>query len=182
MAERIPLNFYKRVTKKLTRTPQSIYTTPPDRAGIIISTLASNITDEYRYISFSLSSAGETFAAILSNTELEPLDYVSLLPSKIVLKENDFIIANVETDNLTTINDEGLFWFYDIPTEPTNIALVLQIKQPTEVTIDWGVMNSNETTTLVGNGSEQYVSFYYDDSDQVGTNITLSILESNNTQ
>ena len=43
-------------------------------------------------------------------------------------------------------------------------------------------MNSNETTTLVGNGSEQNVSFYYDDSDQVGTNITLSILESNNTQ
>ena len=181
MAERIPLNLYKRVTKTLTRVPQLIYTAPPKRASTIISALGSNITNENKRLTLALSSTEGSFN-ILSDTVLEPLDYVNLLPSKIVLSENDSIVITTDIfKDLATINDEGLFWLYDIPTEPTNIDLQLRVQAPTQIIIDWGTIDGTSNTTLTGNNTNQDIPFYYNESIETGTSINLSILESNNT-
>ena len=182
MAERVPLNLYKRVTKTLTRAPQLIYTAPPKRASTIISALGSNITNESKRLTLALSSTEGSFS-ILSDIVLEPLDYVNLLPTKIVLSENDSIIITTDIfEDLATINDEGLFWLYDIPTEPTNVTLQSEVQTPTQIIIDWGTIDGTSTTTLTGDGINQDASFYYNESIETGTSINLSILESNNTQ
>ena len=182
MAERVPLNLYKRVTKTLTRVPQLIYTAPPKRASTIISALGSNITNENKRLTLALSSTEGSFN-ILSDIVLEPLDFVNLLPTKLVLSENDSIIITTDIfEDLATIDEEGVFWLYNIPTEPTNVDLQLQVQTPTQVIIDWGTINSTSTTTLTGNDTNQDVPFYYNESIETGTSINLSILESNNTQ
>jgi hypothetical protein len=139
MAEKIPLNFYRRVTKKLKRSPESIYTAPSDRASTIISSIGSNTTNENRSISLSISSAdsNETFLTI-PNIPLDPLEYNNLLPSKLVIGEGDVIVASADIDDLATINDPGLFWLFDIPTGITNIDMQLGITSPAQVITNWG--------------------------------------------
>jgi hypothetical protein len=139
MAEKIPLNFYRRVTKKLKRSPESIYTAPSDRASTIISSIGSNTTNGNRSISLSISSAdtSETFLTI-PNIPLDPLEYNNLLPSKLVIGEGDVIVASADIDDLATINDPGLFWLFDIPTDITDVDMQLGITSPAQVITNWG--------------------------------------------
>ena len=70
MAERIPLNRYKRVTAPLTRELSAIYTVPNKRAGVIINALVNNNSNENRTITVTLTS-GLSGQVILNNLPLE---------------------------------------------------------------------------------------------------------------
>lgn len=184
MANKIPLNLYKRVSKKLSTESQIVYTAPENVASTIISFLGTNTTDENRLITLSLSSAQEEFVTLF-DYKLQPLEFTNLLPFKIILTENDKIVATSDVEDNALINDEGLFWLYDIPTQNTltNVQLQLQVLPPTQVIINWGDTGTNYTTTVLGNNITQNVLItFVNETLETGVNVTLSILESNNSQ
>ena len=106
MATKIPLNFFRRQTALVTPTPAPVYTVPNDRAGIIISAYASNLTPIPQNVSVSLSSSGVVGSqyTLLNNFSVPANDAVNLAINKIVLAEQDtFIISSENTGavNLT---------------------------------------------------------------------------------
>jgi hypothetical protein len=106
---KIPLNYFKRISTAVTSTPTSIYTTPFQRAGIIISALATN-TDSVAqtvnaYLSTSPSPGGDVLASpaisILQGFQLPPNDTVNIVVNKLVLQEYDnFIIQSANNNKI----------------------------------------------------------------------------------
>lgn len=106
MATKIPLNFFRRVSHEVTTTFTPIYTVPLDRAGIIISAYASNLTSEIQTVSVKLSTAGNlnSLYTIITAWPILPNDAVNLAINKIVLTENDTFIISAENNNAVNIN------------------------------------------------------------------------------
>jgi hypothetical protein len=106
MATRIPLNFFRRVSFETTTTPTPIYVTPLDRAAIIISAYASNLTTSTQTINLMLSTQGESGSmyTIVSAWPILPNDAVNVVINKIVLTENDTFIVSSQNNNAININ------------------------------------------------------------------------------
>ena len=184
MANKTPLNLYKRVTKALSRQPRLVYTAPENVASTIISFLGTNTTNNNRSITLSLTSVQEEFITLF-DYKLQPLEFVNLLPSKIILMENDCIEVITDVEDTASIDDEGLFWLYRVPTQSTSATaeLKLRVLSPTQVTINWGDADTDYSTTVTGNNITQNVSIVFVNNPlETGVNVTLSILESINSQ
>ena len=108
---KIPLNYFRRVSRGVTTTPTSIYTTPFQRAGIIISALATNTDSVAQTINASLSTTaspgGDVPAAasisILQGFQLPPNDTVNIVVNKLVLSEYDNFIVQAANNNRINI-------------------------------------------------------------------------------
>jgi hypothetical protein len=104
---KIPLNYFKRISVPVTDSPRSVYTTPFQRAGIIISALATNTTSNvqsvYASLSTSASPGGDVLAVdpidILTNFQLPPNDTVNIVVNKLVLGEYDNFIIKAQNRN-----------------------------------------------------------------------------------
>lgn len=108
---KIPLNYFKRLSTAVTTAATSIYTTPFQRAGIIISALATN-TDSIpqtinAYLSTSPSPGGDVLASpsisILQGFQLPPNDTVNIVVNKLVLQEYDNFIVQAANNNKINI-------------------------------------------------------------------------------
>ena len=106
MASKIPLNFFRRVSTTATTTEQSVYSVPFDRAGIIISAYATNLTQQTQTISVKLSTQDEpnSLYTIVSAWPILPNDATNIIVNKIVLTEYDSFIVLAENDNAVNIN------------------------------------------------------------------------------
>lgn len=106
MATRIPLNFFRRVSTAVTTTQQPIYTVPFDRASIIISAYATNLTEQVQTISVKLSTVGTpgSMYTIVSAWPILPYDATNIVINKIVLTEDDSFIVLTENNNTVNIN------------------------------------------------------------------------------
>jgi len=106
MAIRIPLNFFRRVSTAVTTTQQPIYTVPFDRASIIISAYATNLTDEVQTISVKLSTVAlsGSMYTIVSGWPILPYDATNIVINKIVLTEDDSFIVLAGNNNAVNIN------------------------------------------------------------------------------
>ena len=102
----IPLNFFRRVSQGVTTTFQPVYVVPSDRAGIIISAYATNLTNTTQNVSVQLSTADvlNSKFTIVSAWPILPNDAVNLAINKIVLTENDTFIVAAENNNAVNIN------------------------------------------------------------------------------
>lgn len=108
---KIPLNFFKRVSTGVTTTPTSIYTTPFQRAGIIISALATNTDSIAQTINAGLSTTespgGDVqpsqYISILQGFQLPPNDTVNIVVNKLVLSEYDNFIVQAANNNRVNI-------------------------------------------------------------------------------
>jgi hypothetical protein len=110
MAQKIPLNHFTRITNLVTTVPSIVYTVPIDRAGIVITAMATNLTDSPQTVTASLSTnkptgsnAGSRFD-IVKNFQVPPNDTTNLVINKLVLGEYDsFIISSTNSNavNLT---------------------------------------------------------------------------------
>jgi hypothetical protein len=108
---KIPLNFFRRVSTGVPPQRTSIYTTPFQRAGIIISALATNTASTARTINAGLSTTQSpggdvqpaNYISILEGFQLPPNDTVNIVVNKLVLSEYDnFIVNAVQGDvNIT---------------------------------------------------------------------------------
>jgi hypothetical protein len=107
---KIPLNYFKRISSVVTTSPTSIYTTPFQRAGIIISALATNTDSSTQTINAALSTSpspggnpGVTAISILQGFQLPPNDTVNIVVNKLVLQEYDNFIISCAQNNKINI-------------------------------------------------------------------------------
>jgi len=110
MAQLIPLNYFTRVSKPVTTVPTVVYSVPIDRAGIIITALATNLTNSPQTITAGLSTSSpkkdntNSYFEIVKNFQLPPDDTTNIVINKLVLGEYDnFIIyaTNPSVVNIT---------------------------------------------------------------------------------
>jgi hypothetical protein len=108
---KIPLNYFKRISTAVTTTPTSIYTTPFQRAGIIISALATNTDSTAQTVNAALSTTaspgGDVQASpsisILQGFQLPPNDTVNIVVNKLVLQAYDNFIVSAANNNKINI-------------------------------------------------------------------------------
>lgn len=176
MAERVPLNRYKRVTTPLTRELSAVYTVPNNRAGIIINALINNNSNENRTVSVTLTS-GLSGQVILNNLPLERKDVINIFPNKLILTEFDTLAISTDFVDLYNFNNADAFWQFDIPINTVTVSnVVFDLNTLTgTASANWG----NNTAT-VGLTSLIPNTFSYSFTKVTGINATLSILEAIN--
>jgi hypothetical protein len=101
-----PLNYFLRKSQAVTTIPTIVYTVPFERAGILITALASNLTNTTQTVNVSLSTtsvAGSNFD-ILKNFQLPPNDTTNVVINKLVLGEYDNFIISAPNAPLGSVN------------------------------------------------------------------------------
>ena len=99
-----PLNYFKRVSQLITTTPKPVYTTPFNVAGIVVTALASNLTNQNQTVTASVSTAGVAGSNFVyaNSFIVPPNDTANLVNyNKLVLNTNDtFIISSTNSNAL----------------------------------------------------------------------------------
>lgn len=176
--EKIPLNKYKRFTSTLGPASKTVYKGLPKRANTVVTAIASNISNSKHILTLSLSSAdANDDHVLLTDYLLEPLECISILPFKLVLTEEGSIQALADIQDIVDADDVDAFWHYTMPLTNTSVDLQLSISPPASVVINWGTQSFN-ISTVTGTTTTQFTYQPY----PVPVNLTLSILETNNTQ
>lgn len=105
MATKIPLNFFRRISNVVTTVDQPVYTVPSDRAGIVISAYATNLTETNQTVTVKLSNSNEINSSytIISDLPILPNDAVNLTINKIVITEDDNFIISASNNNAVNI-------------------------------------------------------------------------------
>ena len=110
MATLVPLNVFKTITANLTTEPQVLYTTPIEIATIILTAQVTNVTDNFANVTvFHRSNVDGGGFRILTDTELvknfeiPARDASSVLVGKIVLEEDQAVIARAGANNMLKI-------------------------------------------------------------------------------
>jgi hypothetical protein len=110
MANLVPLNYFNRAIAAVSATPFAFYTTPYNRAGIIIAALATNLTSSPQAVTVSLSSAtpgvdnAGTYYTIVSGYKLQPNDTANLVINKLILNQYDSFIVSTPNANAVNLN------------------------------------------------------------------------------
>lgn len=114
----VPLNFFRNLVLPLSTqgVSSNIYTSPSQRASILLTAQTTNITQNYQTVTASISS--NTFSSLtflVSGFQIPPYDSANIILGKIVLTEGDRLIVYCSEDNsvhltlsiLETINTEA---------------------------------------------------------------------------
>jgi len=110
MANLIPLNYFNRAIAAVSATPYAFYTTPYNRAGIIIAALATNLTSTSQTVNVALSSSTPginntgTYYTIVSGFQLQPNDTANLVINKLILNQYDSFIVSTPNANAVNLN------------------------------------------------------------------------------
>ena len=110
MASLIPLNYFNRAIAAVSATPFAFYTTPYNRAGIIIAALATNLTSTAQTVTVGLSSAtpgisnAGTYYTIVSGFQLQPNDTANLVINKLILNQYDSFIVSTPNNKAVNLN------------------------------------------------------------------------------
>jgi hypothetical protein len=103
---KIPLNFFRRVGYSLSATPQLIYEVPFDRASILLSVLATNVTPNIQTITVSISTSkaenGNNYIDIIKDFQVGGFDAANITIGKVVIVEGDQLYASC--NSLSSIN------------------------------------------------------------------------------
>jgi hypothetical protein len=185
MAEKIPLNLFKRVTEPVLRnTKKQIYVVPNDRAAIFISSIATNTANYDTTLTFSISTqTPDKDHIFVKQTQLDKGEIKNIAVSKLVLVEGDIVNTTGDISDLRTIDDPNAFWEFELPNTITTLS-GLQVSYTTSVlvTADWGVGNlSNTPTTQTLLTNNIPTDYTYNLTNNTGINMTISILETINT-
>jgi hypothetical protein len=105
---KIPLNFFRRVGYSLSATPQLVYEVPFDRASILLSVLATNITPNIQTVTVSVSTSknenGETYLDIIKDFQIGGFDAANITVGKLVIVEGDQLYAHSSTASAINLN------------------------------------------------------------------------------
>lgn len=180
---KIPLNLFKRVSTTLLRSGSAIYTTPFDRASVLINTFVTNNTNFNRFITVELSGTEQPLNTFINKFPLNLKDAINITPQKIILQEGDTLLVKGDINDLATLEqDEDIFWEFDIPfTNVTLNDLVVEFTNSTQISADSGGGEISFNTNIVELTSNVPVSYTYDLDNNTDVNVTLSILEAINT-
>jgi hypothetical protein len=107
MATLVPLNTFKTITTELTTGNQLLYTTPLETATIILTAQATNVSDTsaanvtffHRSNVLVAGSRVVTDTELVKNFEIPKNDAASLIVGKIVLQEEQSIVAKAGSNS-----------------------------------------------------------------------------------
>lgn len=137
---KIPLNLFKRVSTTLLRSSSAIYTTPFDRASVLINTFVTNNTNFDRFITVELSGTEQPLNTFINKFPLNLKDAINITPQKIILQEGDTLLVKGDINDLATLEqDEDIFWELDLPSNLSELEnFTVGFTTGTEVTADFG--------------------------------------------
>jgi len=121
-----PLNLFKRKTQSLTTAATWFYEAPIQRAGIIITALASNLTPVPQTITLGLSTqltdySPQSYFEIIKNFEIPPNDASNVVVNKLVMYQGDILVASAGAN------------FYPIETNNPAVNLTLSILESVNI-------------------------------------------------
>lgn len=103
---KIPLNYFRRVGYALSTNTRKIYEPPFDRASILLTVVASNVTPNAQTVTVSISTSkpenGDGYLDIIKNFEIGGYDAANITIGKVTLVEGDQLYASCSS--LTAIN------------------------------------------------------------------------------
>jgi hypothetical protein len=101
---KIPLNLFRRKSANLTINPVKIYEAPIQRAGIIITALATNLTNVPQTITAGLSTyqtlddlgnpIQSSYFDVIKDYEIAPNDAANVVVNKMVMFQGDIFVAS----------------------------------------------------------------------------------------
>jgi len=105
---KIPLNYFRRVGYALSDTPELIYEPPFDRASILLTVLATNVTPNIETITVSISTSkpenGDAYLDIIKDFEIGAFDAANITIGKVTLVEGDQLYASCSTPTAINLN------------------------------------------------------------------------------
>jgi len=102
MAEQIPLNRFITQPFDLTTTDRLLYTTPLERASILLGSQASNFSANPVTITFTVRKNGQDFI-MLNEYEIPPGDQLNVVNGKLILDFGCSIRARVSSNGAVNI-------------------------------------------------------------------------------
>ena len=131
----VPLNLFKRKSITLTTNRSWVYEAQSERAGIIITALASNLTNVAQTITAGLSTIPRistdnlgntvqipsTYFDIIKNFEIAPNDAANIVVNKLVLYQGDIFTASAGTN------------YYPVGTSNPAVNLTLSILEAVNI-------------------------------------------------
>jgi hypothetical protein len=102
MAEQIPLNRFITQPFDLTTTERLLYTTPLERASILLGSQASNFSNSPVTITFTVRRNGEDFV-MLNEYSIPPGDQLNVINGKLILDFGCSIRARVSSNDAVNI-------------------------------------------------------------------------------
>ena len=102
MAEQIPLNRFLTEPRLLNTSDQLLYTTPLERASILLGSQASNYSADPITITFTIRKNGEDYV-LLNEYVIPPGDQLQVVNGKLILDYGCSIRARVSADNAVNI-------------------------------------------------------------------------------
>jgi len=110
MATLVPLNTFKTITSNLDTSMKVLYTTPEEIATIILTAQISNVTDNFANVTFyhrsNIFVQGQfiiTDTELVKNFDIPGYDAASAIVGKIVLEENQSIVAKAGANSALKI-------------------------------------------------------------------------------
>jgi hypothetical protein len=111
MATLVPLNTFKTITSNLHDTSTIIYTTPIEIATIILTAQVTNVSDDFANVTFihrsNIDGGGGTRiitdTELVKNFEIAKNDAASVIVGKIVLEEEQAVLAKAGANNTLKI-------------------------------------------------------------------------------
>lgn len=100
----IPLNYFLRVAAELLTTEAEIYTTPTQRATIVLSANAANLLSQPVTVTLKIRSPASVDATIINEFTVLPNDSANLIQGKLILGVGDKIVANCSINNGIELN------------------------------------------------------------------------------
>jgi hypothetical protein len=102
MAEQIPLNRFLTQPRSLTTTETLLYTTPLERASILLGSQASNYSANPVTITFTVRRNDRDFI-MLNEYEIPPGDQLQVISGKLILDFGCSVRARVSANNAVNI-------------------------------------------------------------------------------
>lgn len=172
MAEKIPLNKFKRITKTFLPTAEEIYRAPADRASVIINALTNSTSDKTKTLTLSISAQDpNTNYILLSAYPIKKFEVINLAFEKLIIAEDDRLIISANTSDASTLaTNPNAFWEIEEPINDTTLENILfTAASPTIVTLVYNLDIDLET--------EVETPIFIIEGITGQTNLTLSILE-----
>jgi hypothetical protein len=102
MAEQIPLNRFITEPFELTTTDRLLYTTPLERASILLGSQASNYSESPVTITFTVRKNGQDYI-MLNEYVIPPGDQLNVINGKLILDYGCSIRARVSSNDTVNI-------------------------------------------------------------------------------
>lgn len=100
----IPLNYFLRVAADLLITDSDLYTTPTQRATIVLAANAANKSTNIVSVTLKVRDTSAVETTILKNFEIPPGDAANLIQGKLILGVGDVIVASASVSNQINLN------------------------------------------------------------------------------